>query len=72
VPLGNRISELVKEFNVLLSSHLRGDTSREGEEAEDQGGDFHRCSMREKSSVLCEIGVNTKEVAINRLGKHDL
>ena len=80
-PLGDRIPELVKEFKVLLGSNLRGDTSREREEAEDQGGDFHCCGLRENSSVLWERGVNTKDlgfsvssrqVAVNRLGKHDL
>ena len=38
-PLGDRIPELTREFNVLLRGHLRGDTRGEGERAEDQGGD---------------------------------
>ena len=60
VALGDRLLELVKEFKVLLGSHLRGDTSGQGEEAEEKGGDFHGCGLREKSSVLCERGVKVQ------------
>ena len=47
VTLGDRIPELMKEFKVLLSSNVRGYTSSEGEKAEDQGRDVHRCGLRQ-------------------------